>query len=1826
MKEFKLKKILLSTLFMAMFSVLSYNVVNAATLSISPNKASGTSTKTGKTSSFVLGESISYSIKHYHGGDHEKHALSDGYLRGGVYRVTLCVQDGNTQLLETVLDDSHDDPNNTSEIIFNQTITKTKTIPSSMRGKTGWIEIWLRCGDYNTTQENYIQVTSLTYVTHEHDYNQSVVDSKFKKSDATCASPAIYYKSCKCGAKGTATFSSGSKNTSNHAGGTTVTPATCGAGGKTVCKGCGATIATTSATGNHSWGSWSTTTPASCTAKGSQKRTCSVCGATQTQDIPIKGHAYADNSWGKPTITWASSGYTATWSQSVTQKCSSCSATRAGTTLTGNCSISNSITTWPEYGKAGTRTYTASVTSHGQSNSSTKGETLTALSYTASIGSGLNAEYGKTKTATFSVAPKIDGVAQASTYQWQVKKSGNWSNLSNANGWSGVTTLTVGYNPSVYDTSIQAIRCVATTTLKDPKHTDKSATKSVTSSEEAVWGSSTLPSFAPQITTNLTTLSGTEGMTAEFGTIFTKKNSGDQIIWQYTTDGNTYRNIDANTKLYCVREAVENVDPDTGNVSYSYSGDWYMLATDVAEPLIANGRYSEEKDNLQVISFAFSESNNQRLIIKNLRIPLTGTAFRAVARAGISGINDTYAGPLAISVYKSNYSSFDVTCLNQYMNIKSEIDPANITQFAIILHYDNGTIQYLRNDRRVRFFKANSGDDLQQIKDNFCTEVSGVTGETTVNGVTMGTYVEGGTTYTAYKNGDKWYICKYGLNELCALGDGGGLITNQPGTRTRGDSNLEGTNGFSDLVKQGTNDYYIIIPDFENPTRTLIALVKVTGVDLEAPQLTEIKANWVSSLGTLEDHSDAAIEEEYVPGSGVVKGSNFSMRLLVDEEGIKDNVATFGMAGAEHNITLQWKKDGNDLAGATGNVLWIGGGGDPCGYYELYAFDDAEPANFSSVGINLATAWDTQGPEFTYIVNPPMEEASSYRTVTIDVKDTPDNPANLADKAYAFVGPIDPRDTNFDPTFWISELGQGDSHWSIANSYTVTENGDYYIYVRDKAGNITYLSGTDDAIVPISVSNIDHDAPAINGVDVQPSTKEDGTPNPEAGEKQYIKIIVNADDNGNEGPLLYKLEKEGVTLIDWTPNNVFDEIKEGGSYVVYVKDSAGNISRYVINNIDKRVVLGLLEGDAVLQERFGVYVKCSNRKYWTNEDIEITLEGGNPNILAADCPFSFNNGPWTNDRKFIVRENGTFTLNIKDIYGHTYPYTNITIECIDKVAPTFTATPSGKNSTITINASDDPDQENGSGLNELFYFFDGVKRTVMAFNENTHVSGPQTIMVENFGTYEIWVTDKAGNSYTKSIEITSAMTDNPLFVDDNGEPLSEEEVAAKITSLISANPSGWTRENVTLTFTPISTEGFARNPYSWDGGTNWLSSQNYTVSQNGDYTLLIKDMYGNIYHSNPIAVNNIDKIAPTLEVEQQANNLIISSSDAQSGVARLAWVGGTVTTATTLKSYNGNQSSVNCVAELPSNGSYTIYAYDEAGNMNTVTKTITGVVIRNNDPTPTPTPKTDPDPTPIPQQVTPTPAPQQQVTPAPTQTNTGTNTVEKYYYNTEVEKETPVYVEKYVNSGTSNNNNGNNSGYRYPTYTQPTYTQPTYTQPTYTQPASTYTQPTSLTTTANRITTPTPTPTPTPSPTPATTANKAGGTASKTSTKSSTVTQASAKPSSTATKVTQKVESTPVKISEEEDVEVLDKENAAKYRNSRVAGSVNATNDSKNGKGINIVLGIVGSLIALSGIAAGVYWYTTKYKPALIDGELSKDDYAFAEDIAMAQSEDGEDT
>ena len=68
------------------------------------------------------------------------------------------------------------------------------------------------------------------------------------------------------------------------------------------------------ATGKHSFGNWKITKAATCTAEGTQTRTCSVCGKVETQTIAKTAHKYV-NTVVKPTYT--AQGYTL-------HKCSVC--------------------------------------------------------------------------------------------------------------------------------------------------------------------------------------------------------------------------------------------------------------------------------------------------------------------------------------------------------------------------------------------------------------------------------------------------------------------------------------------------------------------------------------------------------------------------------------------------------------------------------------------------------------------------------------------------------------------------------------------------------------------------------------------------------------------------------------------------------------------------------------------------------------------------------------------------------------------------------------------------------------------------------------------------------------------------------------------------------------------------------------------------------------------------------------------------------------------------------------------------------------------------------------------------------------------------------------------------------------------------------------------------------------------------------------------------------------------------------------------------------------------------------------------------------------
>ena len=60
------------------------------------------------------------------------------------------------------------------------------------------------------------------------------------------------------------------------------------------CSACGETETRAIPATGHTFGDWTVTTPATCTADGVETRSC-ACGETETRAIPATGHVDADN-------------------------------------------------------------------------------------------------------------------------------------------------------------------------------------------------------------------------------------------------------------------------------------------------------------------------------------------------------------------------------------------------------------------------------------------------------------------------------------------------------------------------------------------------------------------------------------------------------------------------------------------------------------------------------------------------------------------------------------------------------------------------------------------------------------------------------------------------------------------------------------------------------------------------------------------------------------------------------------------------------------------------------------------------------------------------------------------------------------------------------------------------------------------------------------------------------------------------------------------------------------------------------------------------------------------------------------------------------------------------------------------------------------------------------------------------------------------------------------------------------------------------------------------------------------------------------------------
>lgn len=273
----------------------------------------------GESNNFRLKYNLTYGNKYYYGIKFYNSSLK-GNINVTFGRVYNIAYNGNAT-------DATGVPSS-QEKVRDISLTLSSTKPS----RNGYTFLGWSTSSSATTAtyqpgETYTNNSSLTLYAvwsknHTHSYTSKITTAP------TCAKTGVRTYTCACGTSYTETVSIDS---TNHAYSTQIKnkqAATCktqGYTGDTYCTGCSAKLKTGSviAKTSHSYGSWITTTEATCTSAGARKKVCSVCNNAVTETVSALGHsfgAYASNN----DATYKADG-------TKTAKCSLCNQSKTVT-------------------------------------------------------------------------------------------------------------------------------------------------------------------------------------------------------------------------------------------------------------------------------------------------------------------------------------------------------------------------------------------------------------------------------------------------------------------------------------------------------------------------------------------------------------------------------------------------------------------------------------------------------------------------------------------------------------------------------------------------------------------------------------------------------------------------------------------------------------------------------------------------------------------------------------------------------------------------------------------------------------------------------------------------------------------------------------------------------------------------------------------------------------------------------------------------------------------------------------------------------------------------------------------------------------------------------------------------------------------------------------------------------------------------------------------------------------------------------------------------------------------------------------------------------
>lgn len=457
---------------------------------------------------------------------------------------------------------------------------------------------------------------------------------------------------------------------------------------------------------------------------------------------------------------------------------------------------------------------------------------------------------------------------------------------------------------------------------------------------------------------------------------------------------------------------------------------------------------------------------------------------------------------------------------------------------------------------------------------------------------------------------------------------------------------------------------------------------------------------------------------------------------------------------------------------------------------------------------------------------------------------------------------------SYDSTATVTELwtridnleaeGKKNLNATIGN---ITENGTYYAWVKDIAGNISSKEFT--------VNKVDKTAPEITSFET----------NNTEWTNQDVTLTVNANDNESG---LYTSSPYGwnsASVWSWYNNNQ-KSVSENGKYTVYVRNAVGNVSSksITVNNIDKTAPTMPVITAKIGSDTGSAYTSGT----WTNQPVVITATSTDEQSQINRIEYSYDNATWKTDwgTNLVTRGN---QKSIKGTWNSKYN-TTIYVRAIDnvgnasdsssivlrqeKIAPTVTLSPNGGSYAIptsgkaTIKTTLTAEDTGDSGLKTLQYAW-STSNTTEPTNWTTFKSGDTVSKTDcTEGTYYLWtnVYDNAGNKAT-TVKVSGGF------------------IVGTKTITITPSTTTLTNQNITATITyPDETTAITRkagygitlNNAQTAAKSATAPTTSVTVTANGYVFATATDAAGNEVTASR-QITNIDKETPTISKTEVKN-------------------------------------------------------------------------------------------------------------------------------------------------------------------------------------------------------------------------------------------------------------------------------------------------------------------------------------------------------------------